>query len=195
MGPALPAARIGVDVGGTFTDVVVEHGGRLVVWKLPSTPEDQSEGFERGVREALRRAGEPPVALIAHGTTVATNAVLERRGARTALVTTEGFRDLLVIGRQNRPRLYDLWDDRAEPLVARELAVGVPERIGPEGEVVRPLDEDAARAALRRVVAAGVQAVAVCCLFSFANPAHERRLREILGELDPGVRVSLSSEV
>lgn len=188
-------ARIGVDVGGTFTDVVLARDGEIVVWKLPSTPQDQSEGFERGVREVLERAGAPTVASIAHGTTVATNAVLERRGAPTGLLTTDGFRDVLVIGRQNRPALYDLWADRPAPLVPRERAVGVVERIDKDGSVVVALDEDDARAAIARVLDAGAESIAVCLLFSFADDRHERRLRELIAERAPAVRVSLSSEV
>ncbi len=188
-------ARIGVDVGGTFTDVVLARDGEIVVWKLPSTPQDQSEGFERGVREVLDRAGAPTVASIAHGTTVATNAVLERRGAPTGLLTTDGFRDVLVIGRQNRPALYDLWADRPAPLVPPERAAGVVERIDKDGSVVVALDEDDARAAIARVLDAGAESIAVCLLFSFADDRHERRLRELIAERAPAVRVSLSSEV
>ncbi|MGH2705469.1 MAG: hydantoinase/oxoprolinase family protein [Actinomycetota bacterium] len=187
-------ARVGVDVGGTFTDVAVVHGGTVTTWKLATT-EDQSEGFERGVREALDRAGSPPPGLIAHGTTVATNAVLERRGARTALITTEGFRDLLRIGRQNRPSLYDLRTRRPEPLVPRALTIGVAERIGPGGEIIRPLDEDGARRALAALIGEGVDSVAVCLLFSFANAVHERRIRELVASVEPEVRVCLSTDV
>jgi N-methylhydantoinase A len=126
---------------------------------------------------------------------VATNAVLERRGAVTALVTTEGFSDVLAIGRQQRPSLYDLWVDRPEPLVPRHLAAGVPERVGPSGGVIRPLDEAAARDLLGKLVAAGAESVAVCLLFSFAFPGHEQRIGELLQELAPAARVSLSSEI
>lgn len=188
-------ARVGVDVGGTFTDLVVAHEGLLTIWKLPSTPQDQSEAFESGVREALARAGNPSPGVIAHGTTVATNAVLERRGARTALVTTEGFRDILLIGRQNRPSLYDMWTDRPSPLVPRELSDGIPERVGPDGEVILPLDETATAQSLRRLLEARPESVAVCLLFSFVNPDHEQRLRDLLARIAPTVRVSLSSEV
>lgn len=187
--------RVGVDVGGTFTDAVVEHEGRLTVWKVPSTTLDQSEGFERAVREALERAGAGAPAVIAHGTTVATNAVLERKGALTGFVATEGFRDLLQIGRQDRPSLYDTWADRPAPVVPRELSVEVPERIGPGGEIVRPLEGGRAAEAVMELAGRGVESVAVCLLFAFANPAHERRVRDLLRKSAPGVRVSLSSEV
>ncbi|MEA2589959.1 MAG: N-methylhydantoinase [Actinomycetota bacterium] len=167
----------------------------LVVCKVPTTPDDQSEGFDLGLREALERAGDPAPSLIAHGTTVATNAVLERRGAVTALVTTEGFADLLVIGRQNRPSLYDLWADRPEPLVPRALAAGVGERVGPSGEVLTPLDEDGARDVVAALLDVGAESLAVCLLFSFANPAHERRIASLARDLSPTVRVSLSCDV
>jgi N-methylhydantoinase A len=204
------APRVGIDVGGTFTDVVVwlppasggpggaGRPGALWAWKLPSTPEDQSLGFAAGLRQGLALAmGDPAAtaALIAHGTTVATNAVLERTGAVTAFVTTDGFADLLAIGRQQRPSLYDLTAVRPEPLVPRRLAAGVPERTGPGGEQLLPLDEAAATAALRGLAAAGAESVAVCLLFSFANPAHELRLRELLAGAAPGLWVSLSCEV
>ncbi|HEX9713240.1 MAG TPA: hydantoinase/oxoprolinase family protein [Actinomycetota bacterium] len=190
------AARVGIDVGGTFTDVVlIGEDGSLTIAKVPSTAADQSEGFVAGIAAARAEAGDPPLRLIAHGTTVATNAVLERRGARTALLTTDGFRDLLIISRQQRPSLYDLTAVRPEPIVPRELAAGVPERVGRDGEVLVPLDEEAARAAIARLDAAGAESVAVCLLFSFAAPAHEHRLRALIEEAAPGTPVSLSSDV
>jgi N-methylhydantoinase A len=187
--------RVGIDVGGTFTDVVVSAGDRLTVWKLPSTPADQSDAFVEGVQAGLERAGYERPALIAHGTTVATNALLERTGALTAFVATEGFRDLLQIGRQDRPSLYDLWADRPLPLVPRAYSLGVTERIGPGGEVVVPLDEEAAREALRELAPAAPESVAVCLLFSFANPDHEDRIEALVRDALPGARVSLSSRV
>ena len=140
-------ARLGVDVGGTFTDLVALVDGELWTAKVPSTPADQSEGVMAAVAAAGLRRDE--VGTFAHGMTVGTNALLERRGARTALVTTEGFRDVLEIGRQVRPSLYDLTEDRPAPLVPRELRFTLPERIGPDG-VVRPLEDGA----LRELVAA-----------------------------------------
>src|ERR671935_1031619 len=137
--------RLGVDVGGTFTDLVALAGDRVVAVKVPSTPADQAEGVLRAVRAAALDPGE--VAVLAHGSTVATNALLERRGARTALVTTDGFRDVLEIGRQQRPALYDLTRDRPPPLIPRELRFTVRERMGPDGEV-EPLDRDSVRAAV-----------------------------------------------
>ena len=131
--------RLGVDVGGTFTDLVALGGGDVLMTKVPSTPQDQSEGVMNSVRAAQVEAGS--VAAFAHGMTVATNALLERKGARTAIVTTEGFRDVLEIARQDRPDLYDLTQHRPETLVPRELRFTVRERMGPDGEI-EPLDED-----------------------------------------------------
>jgi N-methylhydantoinase A len=184
--------RVGVDVGGTFTDLVVLADGAVETAKVPSTPADQSAG----VVNALRAAGVDlgAVAALAHGTTVATNALLERRGARTALVTTEGFRDVLEIARQKRPSLYDLTEDRPPALVPRELRFAVRERMGREG-VVQPLDDASVREAVAAVRGADVDAVAVCLLFAFLHPEHERRVGEALRAALPDVHVSLSSEV
>ncbi len=184
--------RLGVDVGGTFTDLVAIVDGALMTAKVPSTPRDQSEG----VMEAVRACGVDPaaVALFAHGMTVATNALLERRGARTALVTTEGFRDILEIGRQNRPSLYNLTRDRPPALIPRELRFTVRERMGPRG-ALQPLDEASLDDVVRKLRAAEIEAVAVCLLFSFLYPDHERRVGDVLRAALPGVRVSLSSEV
>ena len=185
-------ARLGVDVGGTFTDVVILADGRLITAKVPSTPSDQSVGVLAGVEAADFDAGQ--LDAFAHGMTVATNALLERRGARVALVTTEGFRDVLEIGRQNRPSLYDLTRDRPPPLVPRDLRFTVRERMGPEGEIVA-LDEDDLARAVADVREAEVEAVAVCLLFAFLHPEHERRVGEALRDELDGVHVSLSSEV
>jgi len=184
--------RLGVDVGGTFTDLVALSEGALVTAKVPSTPRDQSVG----VMNAILASGVEADALsaLAHGMTVATNALLERRGARTALVTTEGFRDVLEIARQNRPSLYDLTRDRPPTLVPRELRFTVKERMGPEGEV-EPLDEESLENAVSAVREADVEAVAVCLLFAFMHPEHEKRAGEALREALPGLHVSLSSEV
>jgi N-methylhydantoinase A len=184
------AARLGVDVGGTFTDLVALVDGRLVTTKVPSTPADQSEG----VMASVEAAGVDEVAAFAHGMTVATNALLERRGAKTALVTTEGFRDLIEIGRQDRAHLYDLTAVRPPALVPRELRFTVRERMGPEGEL-ESLDERSLGEAVQRVREAGVEAVAVCLLFGFLHPEHERRVGKALREALPCVHVSLSSEV
>jgi N-methylhydantoinase A len=185
-------ARLGVDVGGTFTDLVALVEGRLVTAKVPTTPRNQAQG----VVSALERVqgAVAAAASFAHGSTVATNALLERRGARTALITTEGFRDVIEIGRQNRPALYDLTRDRPAPLVPRELRFTVTERMGPDGVLV-PLDEDSVRTAVDACRDADVEAVAVCLLFGFLHPEHEREVGEALRGGLPGVHVSLSSEV
>jgi N-methylhydantoinase A len=184
--------RLGIDVGGTFTDLVALSEGTLVTAKVPSTPRDQSEGVMNAIGAADVEAAS--VGALAHGMTVATNALLERRGARMALVTTEGFRDVLEIARQNRASLYDLAMDRPPPLVPRELRFTVKERMGPEGEI-EPLDEESLQGAVEALREADVEAVAVCLLFAFAHPGHERRVGEALRGALPGVHVSLSSEV
>ena len=184
--------RLGVDVGGTFTDLVALSEGTLVTAKVPSTPRDQSEGVMNAVEASGVEAGA--LAALAHGMTVATNALLERRGARTALVTTEGFRDVLEIARQNRPSLYDLTMDRPPPLIPRNLRFTVKERMGADGEV-EPLDKESLEEAVSAAKEADVEAVAVCLLFAFAHPDHERRVGEALREALPEAHVSLSSEV
>jgi N-methylhydantoinase A len=185
------SARVGVDVGGTFTDLVALVDGDIVTAKVPSTS-DQSDGVMSAV-EAIRIASTD-VSTFAHGTTVATNALLERRGGRTALVTTEDFRDVIEIGRQNRPSLYDLTRDRPAPLVPRGLRFTVRERSGPEGEI-EPLHEEDVERIAEGLRSDDVEAVAICFLFSYLYPAHEQRVGEILRRTLPGVRVSLSSDV
>ncbi len=186
----MSGAVLGVDVGGTFTDLAALVDGRIVTAKVPSTPEDQSEG----VMAVVEAAGLDEVAAFAHGMTVATNALLERRGARTALVTTEGFRDVLEIGRQARPHLYDLARRRPPALVPRDLRFCVRERMGPEGEL-RPLCEDSLAEVVERLKEAEVEAVAVCLLFAFLHPEHEERVGEAVRAALPDVHVSLSSAV
>jgi N-methylhydantoinase A len=186
----MTGSRLGVDVGGTFTDLVLLVDGRIETAKVPSTPADQSAG----VLAAIRRSGARDVAAFAHGMTVATNALLERRGARTALVTNHGFRDVLEIGRQDRAHLYDLTRARPAPLVPRELRFTVRGRMGPAGELVPLADADVA-AAIDGLRAAEVDAVAVCLLFAFLHPDHERRVGAAIRAALPGVHVSLSSEV
>ena len=183
--------RIGVDVGGTFTDVVVVQDGDVITAKVPTTAE-QSEGVLTGIQ----RSGVDVIAAegFAHGTTVATNALLERKGARTVLVTTEGFRDVIEIGRQNRPSLYDLTLDRSPPLVERDHRIVVAERCGPDG-VILPLDTDSLDAAVAAVVEAQPEAVAVCLLFGYLHPEHERRVADAIRARLPDIHVSVSHEV
>jgi N-methylhydantoinase A len=183
---------LGVDVGGTFTDAALLTGDRLVTGKSPTTPGDQSEGVMEAVDEALSAAGAAPgdVERFVHGMTVGTNALLEGRVARTALLATEGFTDLEELGRQARPELYRLCAGHPPPLVPAELRVPVRERAGPEG-VLRPLDEEALRAALDGLE---TEAAAVCLLWGFRHPEHERRSAELLEETLPGIHVSTSHE-
>ncbi len=192
--------QIGVDIGGTFTDIVaLDRAGRLALAKVPSTPKDLLEGIGAAVTQVLALAGARPadVERFIHGTTVATNAVLEQKGAVTAILTTEGFEDVLELGRMKRSRMYDLAMDPEVPtfLAPRRRRIGIRERLDARGQVLVPLDEDAVRAAVPALRAQAVQAIAVCYLFSFVNPAHERRTREIVAELAPEISVSLSSEV
>ena len=182
--------RVGVDVGGTFTDLVVVEDGRISVGKILSTPNDPS----RGVLEGLAFVGVASAAAIVHGSTVATNAILERKGARTALITTAGFRDVLEIGRQDRPELYAVEPQRAEPLVPRALRREAKERVDYTGKVVRALDEAGIRETIRFLKRRGVESCAVVLLFSFLNPAHERRIGQILNA-EGFEHVSLSSEI
>ncbi|WP_420349434.1 hydantoinase/oxoprolinase family protein [Pelagibius sp.] len=175
--------RVGVDSGGTFTDVCLleEESGRLAVWKVPSTPEDPSVAISGGAREALDRfAGDSAlVVFFGHGTTVATNALIQRRGARIGLITSEGFRDLLEIGRQRRPDLYDLQADKPELLVPRDRRLEVPERILHDGAVLSRPSPEVIEEAARRLAAMGIDALAICFLYSFRDPTHERLVAEI----------------
>lgn len=191
--------RIGIDVGGTFTDFVItdERTGDTGFHKVPSTPHDPSEAIAAGIDGLLksRQIDTADVAHIGHGTTVATNLVIERKGALTGLITTAGFRDVLEIGRQTRPHLYDYGVGKPPVLVVREHRIEVSERIGAHGEIIVPLDEDAVYAAARRLRDADVGAIAICFLHAYRNPAHERRAKEIVAEVCPNAYISLSSEV
>lgn len=191
--------RLGIDVGGTFTDLVLidEHTKKIHVTKVPSTPKSPDQGVIHGIRRASQLFGFKfaEIDFLIHGTTVATNALIERKGIETALITTEGFRDILHIGRQIRPKLYDFFERRPDPLVPRHLRFEVPERILYTGEIVKPLEEDVVRFIARQLLRWGIKVVCVCFLHSYANPAHELRAREILLEEVPDLKVSLSSEV
>jgi N-methylhydantoinase A len=187
---------LGVDVGGTFTDAVLFDGETVHTAKLPSTPEDQSVGVIEAVGEVLDRAGAEAAAVesFAHGMTVGTNALLEQRGARTALIATRGFSDLLEIGRQERPELYRLCAPKPAPLVEPELRFEAAERTGPEGEV-EPLAEGEPERLAELVRESGAESVALCLLFSYLDPAHERAIAGRLREQLPGVHVSASHEI
>lgn len=187
---------LGVDVGGTFTDVVIAAGEQLHTAKAPTTPADQSEGVMSAIRTALHRADRraEDVDAFAHGMTVATNALLEGSGARTALVATEGFTDLVELGRQARADLYRLCVDHPAPLVGPELRFGAPERVGPEG-ALRPLEAPAAERLCDELERASPESVAIVLLHSYRHPDHERRLGEAIARRLPRAHVSLSHEV
>ncbi len=188
---------LGVDVGGTFTDaVLLDASHALHAAKVPSTPADQSAGVLEAVRLVLERAGTPAkdVERFAHGMTVATNALLEGRTARTALLATAGFTDVVELGRQNRPHLYDLCRGAPAPLVPADLRFGAPERMGPDGPL-EALDPRAARELVERLAQSAPEAVAVSLLHSYADPSHERMLGELIAELLPSTHLSLSSDL
>ncbi len=189
--------RIGVDVGGTFTDVVIDHAGVQTSAKVPTTPDAPETGVIEGIGAALERAGIAPEAvdLVIHGTTLATNALIERKGARTALLTTEGFRDSIEMAYEHRFEQYDLYMERPEPLVPRERRLGVPERLAADGSLLLPLDEAAVAAHAAFFRGEGVEAVAVGFLHSYVDDSHERRAAAILRRELPEATVCLSSEV
>ena len=189
--------RLSVDVGGTFTDVVLETDEGLTAMKVLTTPAEPEKGLIEGVTKILESAGLGigDVSTFIHGTTLATNAILERRGARTGLIATAGFRDVIEIGTESRYDQYELALKRPEPLVERPFRVTVAERMDARGNVVLPMDEAAVRRAAGRLVDAGVESVAVCFLHSYVNGDHEMRCRDILAEIAPHLAVSLSSEV
>lgn len=191
--------RIGVDVGGTFTDFTLldETSGEIHFHKTPSTPHDPSEAIENGLRGMLGRLGYAAgdVSYLGHGTTVATNIVIERRGARTGLVTTKGFRDVLELGRQARPSIYDYRVEKPPVLIPRDRRVEVLERIGPAGEVLIELDEGSLDAAVRKLAEIGVESVAVCFLHSYRRPEHEARAKAVVKAILPNAYITLSSEI
>ncbi len=190
---------IGVDVGGTFTDFHARNdvSGEELVFKRPSTPHDPGEAILKGLEE-LEKAHNLPlteIARIAHGTTVATNALIQRKGALIAAVATKGFRDLLEIGRQVRPHMYDLNLDKPDPLASEAMRFEVAERLNWQGEVVIPLTDAEASRVAKQVVESGAEAVAICFLFAYLNPQHEQKLRDAILSLKPEMRVSIASDV
>ncbi|HIM46348.1 MAG TPA: hydantoinase/oxoprolinase family protein, partial [Alphaproteobacteria bacterium] len=194
---------IGVDVGGTFTDLIITDSDtrQTEIHKVPTTPEDPSIGATEGITELCARSGIEPGAIdhVFHGTTIATNAVLQYDGARTGMITSEGYRDIIHIGRHQRPENYSIMQDipwQSRPLVRRRHRKTVPERLTPpSGEVLVALDEEAVRRAAREFKAAGVEAIAICFLFSYLEPKHERRAREIVLEEYPEAFVATSARV
>jgi N-methylhydantoinase A len=193
----MSAARLAVDIGGTFTDLALEHAGGRVTAKVLTTPAAPERGVIDGVGAILRSAGLAPadVAIVIHGTTLATNAIIERKGARTALLTTQGFRDVLAMGNESRYDQYDLNIVLPEPLVPRHLRLPVPERLDNEGRVLLPLDAEAVRAIVPVLKREGVESVAIGFLHAFVNAAHERAARDVLAAELPDLPISLSSEV
>jgi len=193
----MPSARLAVDIGGTFTDLALEHPGGRSTIKVLTTPLAPEQGVLAGVGAILAAAGLAPddIAIVIHGTTLATNAMIERKGARTALLTTQGFRDVLAMGNESRYDQYDLNIVLPRPLVPRHLRLAISERLDNEGHVLVPLDAAEVRALVPKLRAEQVESIAVGFLHAFVNPAHEQRVREILADELPDVPVSLSSEV
>lgn len=191
--------RVGVDVGGTFTDLVLEDAGvQLARVKVPSTPAGPTEAVISGLRRLVADVADVEVRdleALVHGTTVATNAVIQEGWARTGLITSEGFRDIIEIRRQTRPDVYDLRVGKPRAIVPRDMRLEVPERVRADGSIRVPLDEDAVREAVLQLVAVGARAIAVCFLHSYAHPAHERRAVEIIGEEAPDLYVTASFQV
>jgi N-methylhydantoinase A len=190
-------ARLAVDIGGTFTDLALEHAGDRTTIKVLTTSAAPEQGVMAGVRSILQSSGvaAAEIGLIIHGTTLATNSIIERKGARTALVTTEGFRDVIAMGNESRYDQYDLNITLPEPLVPRQLRLPVPERLDNAGKVLRPLDEQAVRDLVPLLREQRIESVAVGLLHAFVNGAHEHRIRAILAEEMPDIPVSLSCEV
>ena len=191
--------RIGFDIGGTFTDFILLDTERseIRLHKCLTTPQDPSVGALEGLDQLLANAGLSldQVGDIVHGTTLVTNALIERQGAKLGLITTQGFRDILEMGTEQRYDIYDLFLQYPDPLVPRRRRLEVPERMDRDGDVVTPLDLEAVRSAARQLVAGGVEAIAVCFLHAYRNPAHERAAGDAIRALFPDLAVSLSSDV
>ncbi|MBE9606564.1 hydantoinase/oxoprolinase family protein [Acetobacteraceae bacterium H6797] len=190
-------ARLAADIGGTFTDLALERDGQRWTAKVLTTPHAPELGVLEGIRQVLAKAAMAPadIAIFIHGTTLATNAVIERKGAKTALLTTEGFRDVLALGNESRYDQYDLNIELPQPLVPRRWRLTVPERLDNEGNILLPLDEAAVRAQVEVLKAEGIESLAIGFLHGFVNPVHERRAAEIVREMMPDLPISLASEV
>jgi N-methylhydantoinase A len=184
--------RIGIDTGGTFTDFVVARGSRVSVFKVPSTPHNPAEAILTGINRVLEESSQLPTEIV-HGTTVATNALLERKGARTALITTAGFEDVIEIGRQARPEIYNFMVTRPAPLVSRSLRFGVDERMAPDGSIITKLNPLQLEPIVEQIAKSQVESIAVCLLFSFANSKHEQQIAKALTGL--GIPISLSHKI
>ncbi len=197
LNPSKSRNRLSVDIGGTFTDIVLDTASRLWTLKLLTTARAPEEAVLAGAEALLGKAGLAPgdLSVFLHGTTLATNAIIERKGAPTALIATQGFRDILAIADESRYNQFDLFLERPRPLVERHLRFTVSERVDARGAVVAPLDEAGLRQVAAKIRAAGVESLAVCLMHAYAAPAHEQRVRAIIKEECPGISVSLSSEV
>jgi N-methylhydantoinase A len=193
----MSTGRLAVDIGGTFTDLCLDWKGKLTSVKVLTTPRAPEEGVLTGMDEVLKQSGIKPgeLGLIIHGTTLATNAIIERKGARTALVVTEGFRDSIEIAFEHRFEQYDIFMVKPSPLVPRDLRFGILERLDGRGNVLIPLDEGAVKTLAPKLKAAGVESVAIGYMHAYLDGKHERRTRDILAETLPGVSITLSSEV
>ncbi len=191
--------RVGIDIGGTFTDAVCfdERSGQIYMSKVPTTPRELTSGFMTSLQNVLVQSKAKPsdISHLIHGTTVATNALLQHRGSKTAMITTRGFRDIIEIGTQLRPKLYDVFQRKPVPIVPRRLRFEVTERIGSNGETVKPLVEDEVFKIVSQLRGLEANSVAICLLFSFLNPNHEKRIREIVKSQLPETHISISSEV
>ncbi|MEC7647169.1 MAG: hydantoinase/oxoprolinase family protein [Pseudomonadota bacterium] len=190
-------AKLAVDIGGTFTDLVLEKDGTRHQDKLLTTPAAPEEAVLEGTRRILSESNTPAsnVELVIHGTTLATNALIERKGAETGLIATDGFRDSVEIAYEHRFEQYDLYMERPSPLVPRHRRLGVPERIAADGEVLLPLDEDVLAKRARALQGEGIEALAICFLHSYMNAAHEERARDIVSGILPDIAISISSEI
>ena len=189
--------KLAFDIGGTFTDFVYEDGKKTTTLKIPSTPLDPAEGVLNGLAQLKRDAALniAELDIILHATTVATNAIIERKGGRTALITTAGFRDILIIGRQKRYETYDLYMQKPAPLIGRRDIFEVKERTGFDGEIVTPLDERSVDDVINKIASLGYQAVAIVLLHAYADPRHERRIHEKIISALPNIHISTSAEV
>src|SRR5579864_3675419 len=190
--------RAGVDIGGTFTDILLlGDGGERYTKKVSSTVDDYARAIVEGLAALLNEIGGEAggISELLHGTTVASNAILEQKGAKTGLITTKGFRDVLEIRNLRMPRLYDMSWTKPPPLVERRLRTEIDERVNAQGGIETPLDEKSVERAAEFLVAEGVEAIAVCLLHSYLNPAHEERVKEIVARMAPATTLCISAEV
>ena len=191
--------RLGCDIGGTFTDFVLlnDSTGEIKINKCLTTPVDPSDAVEQGIKELEKRTPGMTNSLdeVIHGTTLVINSIIERKGAKTGLITTKGFRDVLELGREIRYTAYDLFAEFPEPLIPRRYRMEVDERIRSDGTVLKPLDEEEAKSVVRELISMGVESIAVCLLNSFENPEHEQVIKRIIEETSPDISVSISYEV